>query len=237
MGEMGHAMRCSSVLAALLLPSAPTLANCGPAALEPAVLERIAPDGALLLRDTRLLRLAGLNHASDPVQPPWPKPGETLAIGLLDDRPDRWGRLPALVFTVGTDGAMTWLQERLIGRGLALVRPEPGLGGCWPLLARAEAAAPDRAPDAAREAGRFARIEGRVGRVGEGRGAFFVSLSEADGTRVSAMVRKRLLPRLKQAGVDVQDLRGHVIRLRGTRSVTNPAVIPVTMAEQIEIVR
>ncbi len=94
-----------------------------------------------------------------------------------------------------------------------------------------------RAPDPPREAGRFARVEGRVSRVGEGRGAIFVSLSEAGGARVSGLVRKRHLPRLKQAGVDVQNLRGHVIRLRGTRSVTNPAVIPVTMAEQIEIVR
>ncbi len=237
MGEMGHAMRWGLGAAALLLSSAPALSDCGPAALEPAVLERIAPDGALLLRDTRLLRLAGLHQPPAAAHPSWPKPGETLAIGLLDDRPDRWGRLPSLVFTVSPDGAMSWLQERLIDGGLALVRPEPKLGGCWPLLAQAEATAKGRPPDPTREAGRFARIEGRVGRVGEGRGAFFVSLSEADGTRVSAMVRKRLLPRLKQAGVDVQDLRGHVIRLRGTRSVTNPAVIPVTMAEQIEIVR
>ncbi len=230
-------MRRSWALAALLVTPAAALADCGPAALEPAVLERITPDGALLLRDSRLLRLAGLHQPPTTVHHAWPKPGEALAIGMLDDRPDRWGRLPALVFTVSADGAMTWLQERLIGGGLALVRPEPGLGGCWLLLARAEAAATGRAPDPVREAGRFARVEGRVGRVGEGRGAFFVSLSDSDGARVSAMVRKRLLPRLKQAGVDVENLRGHVIRLRGTRSVTNPAVIPVIMAEQIEIVR
>jgi hypothetical protein len=221
--------------ALLLLPVA-ALADCGPAALEPVVLERIAPDGALLLRDARLLRLAGLQAPPATGHPSWPKPGERLAIGLLDDRPDRWGRLPALVFAVGSDGTPAWLQERLVGAGLALARPEAGLRGCWPLLARAEAEAA-RPPDPPREAGRFARVEGRVRRVGEGRGAVFLSLVEPDGARVAGMVRKRLLPRLKQAGVDVQDLRGHVIRLRGTRSVTNPAVIPVMMAEQIEIVR
>ena len=36
---------------------------------------------------------------------------------------------------------------------------------------------------------------------------------------------------------DVPALRGHVIRLRGVRSATNPALIPLTAAEQIEIVR
>lgn len=236
MREIGGALAGGAALAAFLLSTAPGRADCGPSALAPAVLARVAPDGALLLEDARLLRLAGLHSAGED-RSLWPRPGDRLAIGLLDDRPDRWGRLPALVFTIAGDGAAGWLQERLLDRGVALARPEAGLGGCWPLLARAEARAAAKAPSPMPEAGRFARVEGRVGRVGEGRGALFVSVVDPDGARVAGLVRKRLVPRLKQAGVDVQGLRGHVIRLRGTRSATNPAVIPVMTAEQIEIVR
>ncbi len=237
MGGIGQAMWRGVALAALWLPPALAQADCGPAALEPAVLERVAADGALVLQDGRLLRLSGLHRTPGDDRALWPRPGQALAIGLLDDRPDRWGRLPALVFTLDGNGQGTWLQERLIDAGQALARPEAGLGGCWPLLARAEAEAKRRAPDPLAEAGRFARVEGRVGRIGEGRGALFIALFDGDGGRVTGLVRKRLLPRLLQAGVDVQGLRGHVIRLRGTRSVTNSAVIPVTVAEQIEIVR
>lgn len=200
------------------------------------MLERVAPDGALELKDGRRLRLAGL-HAPGADRSLWPAAGASLAIGLLDDRPDRWGRLPALVFVRSDGGEPVWLQQALIARGAALARPEAGLGPCWPLLRAAEAGTRAPLPGLVVEAGRFARVEGKVSRVGEGRSARFVNLFDADGQRVTGLVQKRTLARLKQAGVDVEGLRGHVIRLRGTRSVTNPAVIPVIMAEQIEIVR
>ena len=134
-------------------------------------------------------------------------------------------------------GDPVWLQQRLIQGGAALARPEAGLGGCWPLLSRLEAEAEAALPGTPPEAGRFARVSGRVSRVGEGRGAHFITVFEPGGGRITGLVRKAHLARFRQAGVDVPALRGHVIRLRGVRSATNPALIPLTAAEQIEIVR
>jgi hypothetical protein len=224
-----------ALLAGLFVPS-PAAADCGPAVLERARLERLAPEGDLLLSDGRRLRLAGL-HLAQPKPELLPQPGAALAVGLLDERPDRWGRLPAIVFALSEGAPPVWLQQRLLQGGAALARPEPGLGGCWPLLGRLEAEAGAALPATPPEAGRFARVAGRISRVGEGRGAHFITLYEPGGARLTGLVRKAHLARFRQAGVDVPALRGHVIRLRGVRSATNPALIPLTAAEQIEIVR
>ena len=216
--------------------AAPASADCGPAALERAVLERVTPEGDLLLGDRRLLRLAGL-HLATAAAAPWPKPGEALAVGLLDDRADRWGRLPAIVFALRDGASPQWLQQGLIESGAALARPEPGLAGCWPLLRTLEASVEARLPATPAEAGRFARVAGRVSRVGEGRSAHFITVWTADGARVTGLLQKRHLARFRQAGVDVPALRGHVIRIRGVRSATNPAIIALMSVEQIEIVR
>ena len=234
-GKLGIRGKCVAMGLWVAL-GAPASADCGPAALERAVLERVTADGDFLLKDQRLLRLAGL-HLAAASAASWPKPGEALAIGLLDEGPDRWGRLPAIVFALSDGGSPEWLQQRLIEGGAALARPEPGLSGCWPLLQKLEAAVEARLPATHPEAGRFARIAGRVSRVGEGRSARFVTVWTENGIRVTGLVQKRHLARFRAAGVDVAALRGHVIRIRGVRSATNPAVIPLTGAEQIEIVR
>jgi hypothetical protein len=206
---------------------------CGPERLEPAVIARVAPEGDLLLADGRTLRLAGLHLPERAIVPL--RPGETIAFGALDE-PDRWARLPAVVFALPDGGDPVWLQEHLAASGRAAVRHEPALGACWPLLATAEAKAKDR-PDLPAEPGRFARIEGRVGRVGEGRSAHFLSVFDAGGVRVTGVIQKRHLRRIQQGGVDVQALSGHIVRLRGVRGLRNPQTIAVTRAEQIEIVR
>jgi hypothetical protein len=223
-----------AALAAAL--AAPAAADCGPPSLQPAVLDRVTPEGDLALADGRVLRLAGL-HIAVPPAVLLPRPGAALAIGLLDDRPDRWSRLPAVAFALTEGGPPLWLQQRLIERGAALARPEPGLGGCWTLLRQAEAAAEPALPETAPEPGRFARVAGRVSRVGEGRSAHFVTVWTADNQRVTGLVQKRHLKRFREAGVDVPALSGHVVRLRGVRSATNPALIALSAVEQIEIVR
>ncbi len=188
-----------------------------------------------VLSDARLVRLAGL-HALGEDRALWPKSGAPLAIGLLDDRPDRWGRLPR-----SSSRSRPMAQRTGCRRGSSTVarpsrvrnRRSAAAGPCSPAprpLRRRRlprhplrrAASPDRG---ARRTGR--RGTRRLLHLGR----------RCRRIRVAGLVRKRLLPRLKQAGVDVQGLRGHVIRLRGTRSATNPALIPVMVAEQIEIVR
>ncbi len=211
-------------------------AECGPARLEQVTLDRVTPEGDLILSDSRRIRLAGL-HLDRIEGEYWPRPGETVSVGLLSDEKDRWSRLPAIVFIPGADGTSDWLQLRLLDRGVALARPEATLAGCWPLLTRAEALVQSKLPRPAAEPGRFARVSGRVGRVGDGRSAHFISLFDPAGERVSGLVQKRHLKRFRDAGVDVAQLRGHFITIRGTRSATNAGVIPLVTVDQIEIVR
>jgi hypothetical protein len=216
-------------------------ADCGPALLQEAILDRVTPEGDLVLADQRRLRLAGLHLPAGPqIQintAPWPRPGDRLVIGLLDSEKDRWSRLPAIVFTAAADAPPQWLQQRLLARGAALARPEPLLEGCWPLLRQAETQADPIMAKTPAEPGRFARISGRVSRVGDGRSAHFISVFDATGQRVSGLVQKRHMKRFKDAGVDVTQLRGQFIRIRGVRSATNASIIPLTSADQIEIVR
>jgi hypothetical protein len=219
-----------------LLLSGAAVADCGPARLERATVERVTSDGDIVLADSRRLRLAGL-HLGAFRPEDWPQSGETIAFGVLDDEKDRWSRLPALVFALPEGRPAEWLHKRLLERGAALARPESGLDGCWDLLRAEEAAVQAKLPKDQAEAGRFSRVAGRVQRVGEGRSAHFITLFDRSGTRVTGLVQKRHLKRFREGGVDVAQLRGQFIRLRGVRSATNSTVIPLTMVEQIEIVR
>jgi hypothetical protein len=205
---------------------------CGPPSLSPATIARVTGDGDILLQDGRSLRLAGLQTTRS-LGDRAPKPGDAIAFGAISDEADRWGRLPALVFTRDESGGLTLLHETAIANG-ARVRPEAGLGDCLRLLSRIEARA---APAARGEAGRFDRIEAKVQRVGEGRSALFVWLPDRGGVRTMGVVQKRHLARFTTAGVDVKALGGKTVRLRGVRGARNAAAIAIASPEQIEIVR
>jgi hypothetical protein len=220
-------------LAGLTMVAASPAAACGPDALERGILARIGPAGALHMADGRAIRIAGMDNVRPELLPL--RPGDAIAFGALAEA-DRWGRTPAIVFIVPADGEPVFLQSWLAGTGRALIRPEPALGPCWDLLRQAEASAATR-PTLIDAPGRYARIEGRVLRIGEGRTARFIAVRTADGRMVSGLVTARNLAGLARAGVDLKVLTGHIVRLRGVRSLRNPRIIAVTRAEQIEIVR
>jgi hypothetical protein len=214
--------------------SSPALATCGPARLETVQIERVSLDGDITLIDSRKLKLAGL-HLVKPEAIAVLKAGDTISIGLLGQTVDRWSRLPALVFAGANQ--QEWLQERLIREGAALARPEDGLGGCWPLLSGIEKHYATQLGILKAEGGRFARIEGRVQRVSDGRTAKFIGLSGEKGERIAGMILKRHLKRFSDNGVDVDKLRGQIVRIRGVRNLRNATVISLTSVDQIEIVR
>jgi hypothetical protein len=228
---------CGVMCAGGLLAGTPSFGeDCGPPSLERAIVERVTAEGDVVLSDARRLRLAGLYlHQVDPLL--WPKAGDAVAVGLLGEDKDRWSRHAAMVFTLPDGQSPEWLQATLLSRGSALVRPETVLGGCWPLLTAAEAQHEGKLPKTAAEGGRFVRVSGRVQRVGDGRSAHFITVFDRSGERLTGMVQKRHLRRFTDAGVDVKQLRGQVIRMRGIRSVSNTSLISLMMAEQIEIVR
>jgi hypothetical protein len=225
-------MRSGLTLTMLMLATVPAFA-CGPEALERSVVARLGPGGEISLTDGRVLRLAGL-HGVEASRLPL-RPGDALGHGGVGEA-DRWGRIPSIAFALPAGGDPVFLQGWLASGGRALIRHESGLGDCWPLLTAAEARAAQR-PEGAAEAGRYARVEGRVLRIGEGRTAHFISIADGSGARVTGLVQKRNLARLARSGVDLAAMKGHIVRLRGVRSLRNPSVIAVTRAEQIEIVR
>jgi hypothetical protein len=225
-------MRLAMPLAILLSTIQPVIA-CGPERLERSAVSRIATGGDILLADGRTLRLAGL-HAVDRALVPL-RPGEIAGHAAVAG-PDRWGRIPALVFALPEGSDPVFLQAWMAATGRALVRHEPALGDCWRLLLDAEGKASSR-PRTTPEPARFARAEGRVMRIGEGRTAHFIVIEGPPGARVTGLVQKRNLARLARNGVDLQALKGHIVRLRGVRSLRNPQIIAVTRAEQIEIIR
>ena len=232
----GRGARLVVLLLAAPFWAADGMAACGPADLESVTVQQVSATGDIGLMDGRRLRAAGLHLG--PVDPAlWPRPGERIAVGILSDTKDRWSRLAALVFTFQADGSLAWLQQRLIAKGGALARPESELEDCFRLLAEAERTVPAGLMKPLAEPGRFIRATGRVQRVGEGRGAHFINLTDPEAGRVTGLVLKRHLSRFREAGVDVTRLRGQVIRLRGTRSVSNASIVPLTIVEQIEIVR
>ncbi len=208
---------------------------CGPARLDLVTLQRVAPSGELVLSDGRMVRLAGVQATADALRAAF-VPGESLAVGMLSEAPDRWSRFPALVFKLKEGDSPQFSQHALLASGRVLARPERDLGSCWALLVQAEAGA-GRVPVTAVEAGRFARVEGRVSRIGDGRSAKFITLQDSEGRRTTGVIQKRFLKRMKADGVDVEALKGQTVRLRGVRGLRNPATIALTLGEQIEIVR
>jgi hypothetical protein len=209
-------------------------ANCGPAVLEKAVVERVTENGDIILRDSRKLKLAGL-HIVKPEAVQRVKAGETIGIGVISESLDRWSRFSVLIFTGANQ--REWMQERLILEGAALARPDEELGACWPLLTGIERKIALKGQNTAKEAGRYTRVEGRVTRISEGRTARFISVITADDGRVAGMILKRHFKRFSDNGVDVDRLRGQIIRLRGVRNIRNASIIPLTSVDQIEIMR
>ena len=222
--------------------AASALGDCGPSQLERGTVSTITHGGDIVLTDARRLRLAGLHYQTgldhqSYLSPSTLKSGDQLAFGVLGENKDRWLRYAAMVFKLDGDRPPDWLQRRLLSEGRALIRPELDLGACWALLKQTEAEFSRNLPKSVPEGGRFTRVEGRVLRVGEGRSAHFINLVDPLGERITGLVQKRYLRRFKEAGVDVSQLRGQSIRLRGVRNVRNISVIPLTMVEQIEMIR
>ena len=236
---MGLVQACLLALPGFLQPL--LAQDCGPAELERVIVERISAEGDVILADARRLRLAGLHILSVNLNL-WPKPGETIGLALLQEgkdreNKDRWSRQSAMLFTLAADGQPQWFQQRLVAAGVALVRPEADLGGCWALLRHIERGLESKLAQPKPEGGRFARVSGRVQRVGEGRSAHFINLVDASGERITGLVQKRYLKRFSDAGVDVKQLNGHFIRLRGVRNIANASIITLTTVDQIETMR
>ena len=206
----------------------------------------IRPDLSLILSDERTVRMPGLEPpratAAAPTRPDVlrAKLTEELAghtIGIAPVGPlDRWGAVPAVVFTEAGP-----LAERLLREGAVRFRPDSGAHSCRADLLEAEERArnagasvwadPDLAPVKVgaednrllTETTGMAVVEGTVVSVGEtasrifinigrGRGGFAISLPKRD----NALVGSDIVVRARAIGTSVR-VRGLIDRSTSPR--------------------
>ncbi len=220
----------------------------------------------LRLEDGRRLRLAGLDPAGS--TPRDPDGGETartalatllkgrgLRARLLSDKPDRWGRLPAMVFA--TDEAQSGgVAVEALARGLGRYSPEAGAHPCRDAFLRAEAtaragglglwhdpyygvlAADDREGFAERAA-TIVVAEGRLRRVDGGpyrTKLRFAAPGEIRQDLLVAIVLPKVVKRFGEAGVRFEALIGRTVRVRGLLDLRFGPQIEIAGPDALEVV-
>jgi hypothetical protein len=181
-----------------------------------------------------------------------PSPAMTkLASGRVGLAPvgelDRYGRIHANV--VLDDGR--WLQAALVAAGLAIVRPSGGDTGCDRELMALEAAARDaeaglwadsripvKASDESSllaESGLYAVVQGRVVSVGYGSRMVFVDFGHDFRTDFTVMVARTLVPRLLEAGIALESLKGRAVRVRGVLEESGGPAIRLADPLELEL--
>ncbi|WGD29074.1 thermonuclease family protein [Ancylobacter sp. WKF20] len=254
--------RFAALMGALLLTgTAPLAAQDCPSPAQPA--GRVAAVdgfGDLVLEDGRVLRLAGLAVPADALGAGEAAYRAALAklvgqaprLAVIGARPDRFGRLAVRLAVAGADEAaaslpVTSINERLLSQGLAVVRPEPGLGACLPTLLAAEAPArqarrglwadlPVPARDVARlsaQEGRFTILAGRVLSVGKGRAVDYLNFGPVWRNDATVRLTKPARAALEAAGTSPDGLAGALILARGVVHTAGGPAITVEEAGQI----
>lgn len=219
----------------------------------------------LTLADGTILKLAG-------IEPPAPTPddpaldqaagtrlsawlaGREVWFRALDDRKDRWGRMPALVFAEGgAPGApLLSVATAVLDAGLGRFAPVAVARPCRAELLAADASArraklgiwadPYYAPIPAsdREAlvertGTSVVVEGAP--IGVEAGRFRTTLWFGSWRRrdFSVTISQRDVEIFRQAGIDLDGLKGKVMRVRGLLDTRFGPQIEISTPDEIEI--
>jgi hypothetical protein len=172
--------------------------------------------------------------------------GTTPAVVSTAARPDRWGRLPALV-SVPEAPWPEGMAGRLVAEGLALARPSGLPAPCRRgLLARettpgkAGAGRPDAVLQAddpaailARE-GRFAVVEGRIRSIGRRTARLYLNFGTIWREDFTVSIGNRFLRNLEASGMTGATLEGRRVRVRGVVARSGGPLIEVTTPWDIE---
>jgi len=149
---------------------------------------------------------------------------------ITDPRPDRWGRVAALVQPNDVAGDTLNLAQVRQGHSLAITTDLPA--DCVPLFLAAESearaarrgiwaqtasilAADDVAPLRQRE-GLYTLVRGRVLSVRQGRQRVYLNFGAFGSERFSVFVAVARLRGIQAAGLDLIALKGQEIEVRGT---------------------
>lgn len=169
--------------------------------------------------------------------------GRRLTLRPASPAPDRWGRLPALVFVERSEES---LQARLVRSGLVRVRAEPGLGEALRALLALEAEARSakrgvwgspyyavRAPEAAAASvGSYQIVEGVVVDAAQAGGTLYLNFGADWRSDFTAAVAEAARARFD---VDaLLALAGARVRVRGMVEERNGPIIWLSEPGQLE---
>ena len=255
-----------SVAAVMLLAADMARAACDLKDAGKATIVEVLNTESLLLEDGRAIRLVGTLAPRTGTRWAQAMGLEDKIMAALEERllgkevllrlgareRDRYGRLLTHVF-VGEGDEPLWVQEALIRDGLAMVYSFADNRDCVRELQRAERTAREaeaglweqgvfRVRDAADLDSldgllySFQIVEGRVEDVAESRGRIYLNFGEDWRTDFTATVAPSDRDSFSGSGIQLTDLEGRAIRVRGWLERRNGPMIDVTHPEQIELV-
>jgi len=212
-----------------------------------AVEARAVIDGTTIaLADGRALRLVGIDtplaaQAKDALQRL--VAGKALELRFAGNATDRNGRVLAELYA-----GKRWVQRELVRRGLARVHGAAdnrvGLAELLTVEAKARVAkrglwrlsryAVREADDAARDAGTWQIVEGTVADVALVEGGAYLNFGADWRSGFSAHLGRDAEKLMRNAGLDLKNLKGARLRVRGFIDGTRRPTIELSFPEQIE---
>jgi endonuclease YncB( thermonuclease family) len=225
-------------------------------------------DGETLkLADGRVVRLIGAKAPMPPLglsgDDPWPfveeakdaltrlASGKEVELRYGGARTDRHGYALAQVYVV--DGtSRIWLQQEMVGEGLARVYSFPDNRACVSELLLAENDAREKGlglwaspvyrienADDVDRLGRLTKsyqlVEGRVLSVGEGAGRIYLNFARDWKSDFTISIARKDVGAFAAEGIDLKALAGRRVRVRGWVIWWNGPMIEATHPEQIEV--
>jgi endonuclease YncB( thermonuclease family) len=264
-GWVRRSVVCAGVWLAAVL--SPEVRACDLPPPETGAVADVIDGETLKLADGRTVKLIG---AKAPIPPlgwrgndPWPFVDEAkqalerlasdkaIELRFGGSRTDRHGHLLAQVFVVAGEHRL-WLQDALIGSGLARVYSLPDNRACTGELLRREDearakrlglwASPAFRIEDAHDAKRLGRlihsyqlVEGTVLNVGEGSGRVYLNFASDWRSDFTISVARKDAPAFAASGLDVKALAGARLRVRGWLAWRNGPMIEASHPEQIEL--
>jgi micrococcal nuclease len=265
-GGVARGVACAGVvcLAAFLSPLARA---CDLPPPETAKVAAVIDGETLKLADGRTVKLIGAKAPNPPLgwrgEDPWPfvedargaleslAANKAIELRFGGSRTDRHGYLLAEVFVV-TGESRLWLQDELVGRGLARVYSLPDNRACTAkLLAREEEArarwlglwsSPVYRIEDALDVKRLGRlvhtyqlVEGTVLDVGKGSGRLYLNFAPDWRSDFTISIERKDAASFTSAGLDPAALAGKRLRVRGWLAWRNGPMIEATHPEQVEL--
>ncbi|MDP1732304.1 MAG: thermonuclease family protein [Devosia sp.] len=224
-------------------------------------------DGDTIVLDSGLVvRLIGMQAPKLPLGrdgfEPWPMAedarfalealvlGKGVHLAYGGEQSDRHGR--ALGHLYLADAPAIWVQEAIVGQGLARVYPFPDNRACLLELMAAEGKAramklgiwsdpfytvrrADQPEVLAGRSGHYELVEGRVLKSGKAGGRVFLNFGRYWKEDFTVVIDARALRLFGDSGLDPLVLEGALVRVRGWVDDRDGPRIEVTHPEQIEV--